>query len=105
MPSPANEFQTLEKPSPKRHPWQIVAIAVWIALIIVAIVNRQNIFDWWSLRNYKAPPAIAALASADSMTPYAIKVFEVNHPGIENKSQFNANCPNDGGEQTIVLGC
>jgi hypothetical protein len=105
MPSPANEYQTIEKPTPKRHPWQIVAVLAWIALLILAAFNRQNIYDWWRLRDYQAPAGILTLADEDSMTAYATKIFKVNHPSIQNKSQFNASCPNDGGEQTIVLGC
>lgn len=75
----------------------VVAAGVW--------VNRYNIIDWWKLRHYQAPAAVSQLASQDTMTPYARKVFYVNHPAIDTKSAFAGVCPNGTREQTIVLGC
>jgi hypothetical protein len=76
----------------------------FIGLGLVA-VNRQNLIDWWRLRNYNAPTIISQLATQDTMTAYARRIFYVNHPDIEGKTAFNGPCPNNGGEQTIVLGC
>jgi hypothetical protein len=83
----------------------LIILIVVAALAALAFVNRNNIFDWWKLRGYKAPTAITSLSSQDTMTPYALKLFEINHPNIENKTAFAKQCPNDGGEKTIVLGC
>lgn len=69
------------------------------------MANHQNITDWWKLRNYQAPAPVAQLATQDTMTAYARKIFYVNHAAILAKDTFPQNCPNNGGEQTIVLGC
>lgn len=69
------------------------------------VLNRQNIFDWWQLRNYQAPASISRLAEQDTMTDYARKILYVNQTEISAKSAFAEQCPNNGGEQTIVLGC
>lgn len=69
--------------------------------------NRQNIFDWWRLRDYQTPPPVAQLADQDSMTTYGRKIFYVNYPTIADKQTFNINCGEAGKqhEETIVLGC
>jgi hypothetical protein len=76
---------------------------VWLGLVLVALVNRQNILDRWKLHNYTAPAAVAQIAAQDTMTSYARKVFYVNTPALESKATFKQ-CPANG-EQTIVLGC
>jgi hypothetical protein len=71
----------------------------------MALLNVQNIYDAIKLIGYNEPATVATLSQEDTMTSYANRVFDVNHPLIENKSEFNTHCPDDGGEQTIVLGC
>lgn len=83
----------------------LAIVMVWLGLLGLVAANRQNILDWWRLRNYQAPAIVAQLAGQDTMTPYARKVFYVNRPAIDVKQQFTKACPNNGGEQTIVLGC
>lgn len=80
-------------------------LLVWAAALGLVAVHRQDIFDWWQLRNYQAPATVSSLASQDTMTAYGRKIFYVNHPQIDSKSTFATACPNNGGEQTIVLGC
>lgn len=87
------------------HYLSVIFLLLVVTAVVGAVLDKQNIVDWWRLRGYQPPVAITTLASQDTMTPYALKVFEVNHPQIENKTTFNVECPNDGGEQTIVLGC
>lgn len=77
----------------------------WVGLLVFAALNRQNIIDWWRLRQYQAPAAISALVSETTLTDYGRKVFLVNWPELKDKSSFSSACPNNGGEQTIVLGC
>lgn len=83
----------------------LVVLVVWLGALGILVANRQNVFDWYQLRNYQAPTEIANLAVQDTMTPQARKIFYVNHASIEDKSTFSKHCPNNGGEQTIVLGC
>lgn len=81
----------------------VVAISVAIALPVVAWLERYNIYDWWQLRNYSPPAAIAALAQQNTFTDYGRRLFYVNHPDLEDRTEFSNNCPSQ--EETIVLGC
>lgn len=84
----------------------LLVLLFWLAALGLVYANRQALFDWWQLRHYQAPAAIASLASQDTMTGYARKVFYVNHPQLEDKSTFFNDCPSGNSqEQTIVLGC
>ncbi|HXR49437.1 MAG TPA: hypothetical protein VN778_00200, partial [Verrucomicrobiae bacterium] len=83
----------------------LLILLVWLVVLGTAAANRNNIYDWWQLRGYRAPSTVAGLATQDTMTSYARKLFYVNHPAIEDKATFGNKCPNNGGEQTIVLGC
>lgn len=80
------------------------AIAIAISLPVFAVVKRQDIYDWIRLRGYEPPKAVSKLASDDTMTPYATKVFYVNRPQIvSDKAEFSNACEQT--EQSIVLGC
>ncbi len=87
-----------------RRYWPYALLVILVAGNLTVWVERQQIADWWRLRNYQAPATIAQLASDDTMTPAARHLFYVNHPMLENKQDFNAHCA-DKSEQTAVLGC
>lgn len=75
-----------------------------IAASLVAISQRQAILDWWKLRGYDPPAAIAALATGDAMTDSARRMFYVNHPSLVTQiTTLRQSCTIS--EQTIVLGC
>src|SRR5665213_1897181 len=79
-------------------------MAAFLAVIFVSFTHLQDISDWFKLRNYTPPASVKAFAVADTMTPYAIHMFYINHPAVEsNVSAFRAKCAI--AEQTIVLGC
>ncbi len=81
----------------------VLALVV-LALPLFAWWHWQSIYDWFRLRDYSPPAAIASLASQDTMTPAAKHLFYINHPNLEdNGSQFRADCNES--EKTIVLGC
>lgn len=100
--SPPLKAQSAARRSQLR--WLIVLAALWLLLAIV-YANKQSIIDWWRLRNYQAPAAVAGIADQDTMTAYARKVFYVNQPDITDKTTFRERCPAAGDEKTIVLGC
>ncbi len=84
------------------------ALSVTLTLLIIAAPavawsQRQNIFDWWRLRQYQASSEIQAIADHTTMTDYGRKLFYVYHTSLEDKDSFNDHCRN--AEQTIVLGC
>jgi uncharacterized protein YukE len=79
-----------------------------LVLVLVATAGllwkQQALLDWWHLRGYTPPTAVAALASDDAMTPLARHLLYVNRPDITSGKNFTNNCPS-GGEKTVVLGC
>ena len=87
------------------------SIIVLVMLLVLlsgmgwAAYNRQQIWDWYKLQGYTAPQNVSSLATTTTMTPYAKRIFYVNQPQITTGISFTGPCPNDGGEQTIVLGC
>jgi Skp family chaperone for outer membrane proteins len=107
MSSPVNNTFRLPVQPPRRHHrlLPVLLVLAWLAALALIALNRQNILDWWKLRQYQAPAAISSLAAQDTMTGYGRKIFYVNHPVIDDKTAFTKACPDNGGEQTIVLGC
>lgn len=75
-----------------------------LLLVLVILTHIRSIGDWFRLYNYSPPPAVSDLASQDTMTPLARRLFYINHPEVDDRSAFNAYCASEG-EQTIVLGC
>jgi hypothetical protein len=70
----------------------------------VAAVRRQAIDDWWRLRGYAPPAAIAQLASQDTMTSYTRHLFYLNRPELLGTvASFRQDCPEN--KDTVVLGC
>jgi len=78
---------------------------VMLGLVLVGWLQRNTIYDWLRLHNYQPTSQVVQLTNQTTMTDYARHMFYVNHPAVQDKSNFNQNCPNNGGEQTIVLGC
>lgn len=109
MPSPANNILQIPTPPRKRH-WgrrlfSFVLLIAWLALLGAIALNRYNILDWWKLQHYQVPSAVSSIADQDTMTDYGRRIFYINKPQIDDKEAFAEACPNNGGEQTIVLGC
>ncbi len=88
---------------------KIAGLAFWliaIGLLVVSVLgflNRQEIYDWWRLRDYSPPPEIAQLATDTTMQDKARRLFYVYRPELNDRLQFNQNCTHF--EETIVLGC
>ncbi len=95
----------MSSPSGASRTFLLGWLLFWVLILGVVYVQRQAIFDWWRLRDYQAPVAVQQLATETTMTPLSRKIFYVNHPSVDSRAQFNAACPKNGGEQTIVLGC
>lgn len=90
--------------SPIKKTLTLTATLLLMAAPFVVFLKAQAITDWWELRNYTAPAAVASLATQDTMTPYSRRVFYVNHPQlVSNVAVFRQDCTT--AEQTIVLGC
>jgi len=83
---------------------QLVVLAALVAVGAVLYTQQQALIDWWKLRGYAAPAAVAQLATDATMTDQARHLLYVNHPQITGGSTFTSQCP-VGGEKTVVLGC
>lgn len=82
-----------------------VVLASILCGLGAAIFMQRPLLDWLRLHNYQPPAAISALAANDTMNNYSTKVFYVNHPALQGKTDFSSTCPSSKKEQTIVLGC
>jgi hypothetical protein len=105
MLSPTNKYQQSKRVYRSHQKGLLVFLLICVCLLSLILVEKRNIQDFFKLYHYHAPAAVLNLAQEDTMTAYATKIFKVNHPSIENEQTFSVNCPNDGGEKTIVLGC
>jgi len=90
--------------SKRKLGWLLVVGSVVFVLMSAVYWQRWNIIDDIKLYHYQAPAQVAQLSTATSMTPFARHIFYVNHPQIQNKTDFNQACTSYG-EQTIILGC
>jgi len=67
---------------------------------------RQDVSDWYRLRDYDPSAEIVALADQTTMTDKARNVFYTTHPTVTGQDEFNANCrQGNSSEYSIVLGC
>jgi hypothetical protein len=107
MQLPANKKPSYPtfRPKPYRR-WlgDLVILAAWLAFLAILVINQQAISDWFRLRNYRPPTAIAQLASQDTMNAYTRHLFYLNRPQLlSTVASFRKDCPEN--EDTIVLGC
>lgn len=89
----------------KARRWWLSATLIIVAGLSIALfVNRAWLMDHIRLRGYNAPYEIQALATDTTMTAYAQRLFYVNHPALEDKTDFNRHCA-DHLDHSAVLGC
>ncbi len=82
----------------------LIGLSLAVLPFAIIIWQHQNIEDWIKLRGYHPPAAISTLASQDTMTNYARRLFYINQPAlVSDRSTFASDCSVT--EQTIVLGC
>lgn len=74
-----------------------------ITAVSISFWQRQNILDWWQLRDYRPSVTITALATNAQMTDKGRRIFYVSKPAVQEKTAFYVSC--EEGETTIVLGC
>ncbi|HSX36145.1 MAG TPA: hypothetical protein VLH84_04400 [Patescibacteria group bacterium] len=87
-----------------RRSWPYAVFLLLVAAGLLVARQHDSILDWFVLRDYHAPTAVATLAGEDTMTSYARRLFLVNKPQIDTKQQFNQHCSNTS-DAVVVLGC
>jgi hypothetical protein len=102
----ANPEEVIVQPKPSlfRRLWPPALLVVLIAAGVLLWWKQDQLLDWVRLRGYVPAHDIQQLAAQTTMTPYGERLFYVNHPGVEDKIDFNRNCPNASAE-VAVLGC
>lgn len=91
----------------RRHAWLLINLLLTAALVgagYFVVVFKQDIQDWWALRNYTPAANVVQLADATTMVSHGRDMFYVSQPRVENSDAFNLHCRNTG-EKTVVLGC
>lgn len=83
--------------------FKIAYVAALVLLIVGIVRYHQDIADWWFLRSYDPPPAVAELAQRAALSEEGKDYFYVSDPEINDKKAFNRNCPTV--EKTFILGC
>lgn len=84
----------------------VVDAVMFVVVVVIgwwAVANQQDIRDWWILRTYSPPSEIVALAETTAMTKQAKRVFYANRPELNDRTNFNTNCPFP--DRSLVLGC
>lgn len=87
-----------------RRYWPSLVLLVLLSANVAIVWQRQAIGDWLRLRNYQPAQNIVSLANDATMSDYSKHLFYINHPVLEDKTDFNAHCT-ESGQETAVLGC
>jgi hypothetical protein len=97
---------TPKQTSAKQHRSAAFSVSMLLILAVfgAAFWQRNALYDWWQLRDYTPPTAIAQLATDTTMTDYARHMYYVNRPELKSRNTFSQYCPS-GTEQSVVLGC
>jgi len=91
------------KPSHTLSFSKLILLLLVAALVVVGI-EWQPIQDWFKLRGYRPPAAVAQLAAQDTMNSYTRHLFYLNKPQLPSTvASFRQACPEN--KDTIVLGC
>lgn len=90
-------------PKKERHILRGFFYFLVIVAISVGFWQRQNIIDWWKLRNYTPSVAVATLATESNMNQNGRKILYLQKPLVQSKAEFYVSC--EEGETEIVLGC
>jgi hypothetical protein len=94
----------MQKPHRRFLRGSTLLLILLVAAIAVAWFERFAISDAIALHNYQPSLVVSKLADQTTMTDQGRHLFYINHPGIEDRAQFNTACK-AGGEKTIILGC
>ncbi len=84
---------------------QLISLLVVVLVFAVVLSQRVAIGDWFRLRGYTPSLAAMQLAHDDTFTSAAQHLYDINRAAVVPKTGFTAQCVNNGGEKTIVLGC
>lgn len=100
------ENEPVNPPLPKKRKkrtWpKLIVYLLFASALAVAFFQRQNILDWYVLRDYQPSNQIVQLADNSFMNNYGRKLFYINDPQIQEKKIFYNSCKE---AEAVVLGC
>lgn len=82
---------------------QYLALAIALLIGWWVLNNQYVVSDWFALRGYDAPEYAVGYADDTAMSDYGRQVFYVGKPQLDEKADFNTNCPIP--DRSLVLGC
>lgn len=82
---------------------QYTALVLAIAAGWWVLNNQYVVRDWFTLRNYTPPEYVVQFADDTKMSDYGRRLFYVSKPELNEREEFNINCPIP--EKSLVLGC
>jgi len=92
--------------SSKRRLTSLIFFVGLLAALGLGWAFRQNISDWYRLRQYQPAADVVTLADQTTMNDKARRVFYTTHPAVTSKDEFNSHCrQGEASEYSIVLGC
>lgn len=81
----------------------IILSVVILSASVYGVTHTRQILDYVALYNYSPPAEVVKLADETTMNDTTRRVFYVNRPELQDKTEFKNSCVRQ--EETIVLGC
>ena len=89
----------------KKNLWKSVLLAILFVIIVVAVLNRQWIYDWWRGLEYQPAGEMGRIMEDLELTDKGEFLFRASRPVLSSQEEFNAKCRMATDEKVAVLGC
>ena len=84
--------------------WGWVVVLILVVIIVVGLLNRDWIYDWYRGISYKPEAEMVAIRDKLKLTGWGEFLFNAAQPELNEASDFNVNCRQYESE-VAVLGC
>ncbi|MEP7204676.1 MAG: hypothetical protein ABI716_00590 [Candidatus Saccharibacteria bacterium] len=85
----------------------IIGVVVSLSLLALSgwvVLNRQAVFDQWSLSQYQPPAEVATIADRTALSDKGKFYFYTSQPEVDSAAKFNTDCQRQEA-QSAILGC
>lgn len=82
-----------------------VVLVIVAALVALAIVNREWIYDFWRGISYSPSEEAAEIRERLDLADYGVFLFNASQPALSNRDEFNEKCRGERDEEDAILGC
>ena len=87
-----------------RNKKYIIIIPILIILIILFLMNKTAVLDWFSAIGYNPTPAMSEIKSSLDLTSDGERIWNATRPILASRDDFNNSCESHD-EAVSVLGC